>query len=215
MDKLFGFRSNTGWKKTLATAWYTLCIFGFIAGFFTSPEFPVGQYDLIISKITNILYLLMFILPPLFLSDFDFTKKVPLFKEKKTSKSIFAIAFFVLVMSTGISYVEAMHTNDYQKNIVKEQGKSLLEFSKLDNKNIPKDKSSNPPTNNEIDHEPEQKNEETEKKTNEKPNSTNNENNLVSHNNKMNVHYLEKTTTNMIQKISPIFAVNPLISKEI
>ena len=27
--------------------------------------------------------------------------------------------------------------------------------------------------------------------------------------------FLEKTTTNMIQKISPIFAVNPLISKEI
>ena len=26
---------------------------------------------------------------------------------------------------------------------------------------------------------------------------------------------LEKTTTNMIQKISPIFAVNPLFSKEI
>ena len=34
-------------------------------------------------------------------------------------------------------------------------------------------------------------------------------------NNNLKIHYVEKTTTNMIQKINPIFTVNPLISKEI
>lgn len=31
----------------------------------------------------------------------------------------------------------------------------------------------------------------------------------------LKIYFIEKTTTNMIQKINPIFAVNPLISKEI
>lgn len=39
--------------------------------------------------------------------------------------------------------------------------------------------------------------------------------NIVENSSNLKIHYIDQTTTNMIQRISHLFAINPLISKEI
>lgn len=87
--KVFGFRSGKSWKMIPAILYYlfaAIVIVLSVGGEFTNYKFEGFDYILIILKyifITIFLYS-----PVIFLSDFEYTKKIPLFKKKTVSASI-------------------------------------------------------------------------------------------------------------------------------
>lgn len=97
--KLFGFRSGIAWKMIPALFYYLivgLILYSSIVG--EIREFKFEEYDYILLILKYIFLVILLYSPAIFLSDFKYNKKMPIFKNGTLTSKFIGMAV-VIVMS--------------------------------------------------------------------------------------------------------------------
>ena len=109
--KLFGFRSDSIFKKFLAFIYYFLVVLFLGFALFSDPGFNTSIYDLFLYKISLVLIALAFLVSPLLLSNFKIKGKTYKLKSKPVRVAVFVITFFFFF--GGSFLVNLGHSDDY------------------------------------------------------------------------------------------------------
>ncbi len=115
-EKLFGFKTNNKLKNIVALIYYVVVFLLFVGTIFIAPDFKVGMFDLLLYKLSKFLIILIFILPPVFLSDFKFNLNIPFFKEKRPFYSLIGTILLVSILLGLSNVIDIMHTESYFQN---------------------------------------------------------------------------------------------------
>ncbi len=112
--KIWGFRSNKKWLKKISLCYYILSMILLITAMLSTPHISVSEQDMFLYRLSNILFALGFLLPPLFLSNFKWTDKVPFLKKRKRWKECFIFVLIFLGMASLSQIVDSTHSYAYQ-----------------------------------------------------------------------------------------------------
>lgn len=119
MNKLLGFRSNTLWKKIISVCYLIGCVGMFCVLMFEGKYGKITTYDFMINKIQNVVMMIMWMSPYIFLSNTKLYQKLPLFKEGKWIKSILGLIIVNFILLVAFGMIENSHSKEYladQKN---------------------------------------------------------------------------------------------------
>lgn len=114
LKKIWGFRSGTPWKMTLATLYYIAC-FGFlVVGMTTPPLIPCGQWDAVVMKISTLILFLWMLSPAIFLSDTTLREILPFFRDRIGMRSLVGLLIVFVLFQYFFMASESMHTEAYK-----------------------------------------------------------------------------------------------------
>jgi hypothetical protein len=116
-NPLLGFRSNKTWKKVISIFYLIDCAIVFLM-LITEGKFEgLPMFDFIIKKLTDLFSFIFMISPYIFLSNFSFRKKIPLFNEYKTKSSIIGMAIVLIVTSMLSGIINGFHSDEYNADM--------------------------------------------------------------------------------------------------
>lgn len=203
-SKLWGLGSNKKWKKVIALFYYIFGIFFLLNSLLELPVIKANMYDMVIFKISTILFGLSFLMPGLLFSIKEFKNRIPILKRNKWWTTTLGFVIIISLFTLGSDVVKLFHTSDYQERY-ENYNKTNIIYTSQESDEIPEeDKStlSNEELNSNLDDLiDEDKNDKTSNDngnknnvTNEKPN--NNEKPVDSNENTneqkmMRVHYID------------------------
>ena len=110
-NKIFGFRTNTLWKKIIVSLCYLFCFLFIMLSIDDMPEIHANIYDTIIYKVSTIIISASFLI---LLSDFKFKNNIPILKTKKWWSNLigFSIIFILIICCSNV--ISLFHTKDYK-----------------------------------------------------------------------------------------------------
>ena len=195
LEKKWGFRSNTTWKKILASLYYLFCILNIIQLLNDVPVIKTNIYDMVIHKISTVLMWLSYLEPIIFVSNFKLKNKIPILKKKKWWSDVFGFIIVFLFMIFCSNTVTLFHSKDYLQRYEEYNATEII-YQNQDSDEIPEEQKSTL-TKNEL--EEELKDLTSDNKTNIVNDTTNIENkndeitnnNHTIKNNKMKIHFID------------------------
>lgn len=114
---LFGFRSNTSWKKVLSVLYLMFCGFMFIVIFSEGRKGRVTVYDFVINKFAYAFIAVSFLSPYLFLSNTRLRDLLPLFKKRNAIASTIGMVCVVSVLGLSSGAVSSLHSEEYKEDM--------------------------------------------------------------------------------------------------
>lgn len=106
--KVFGFRSGKIYKMLPAAIYYAIAAYYLIGGIYGEfANFQFEPIDYILNVLKYIFYIIMYFSPLIFLSDFKYTKSLPLFKNKTIGSSLIGL-IIVIVFCLFMTMVNKM-----------------------------------------------------------------------------------------------------------
>ena len=133
--KVFGFRSGKSYKMILAVLYYAIVSFIFVTSVIN--EFRYYSFEAIDVILVVIKYVFIFVFlfsPLIFLSDFNYVYKIPLFKQKEKSKSligmIIVLSFCYLMMQLNIYVGSPLYKNSVKEYTLKNTAQTVAPFEK-------------------------------------------------------------------------------------
>ena len=112
--RLFGFRSNTPWKKGVSIIYYIACCTFFIIAMVTPPLVPASVVDTILTKFSSLLLVLTTVSPAIFLSDTPIRDNLPFFKVKNLLSSMTGLLIVWTLLMYFFFCIESLHSPDYK-----------------------------------------------------------------------------------------------------
>ena len=111
---LWGFRSKKAWKMVLSGFYLLFCVILLIGAVTQKrpPALPTPDYR--IDLATNLLTLLLFLSPYIFLSDSPLRDRLPVFKKKNLRTDCCGLIIVVFIIFTGIGLLDELHTDAYK-----------------------------------------------------------------------------------------------------
>ncbi len=133
--KVFGFRSGKSWKMIIAVLYYALVGFIFVTSVIN--EFRYYQFEAIDVVLVIIKYIFIFVFlfsPLIFLSDFEYVNRIPLFKKKEKSKSligmIIVLSICYLMMQLNIYVGSNLYKNSVKEYTLKNTAQTIAPYDK-------------------------------------------------------------------------------------
>jgi len=110
---MLGFRSNKLWKKILSITYLVFWGIMFLASMLDGKFKNITTYDFIISKIQNLILLIILASPYIFLSNTKLRSKMPLFKVNKKGKSFLGLIIVNIILFFVFGIVNGSHSKEY------------------------------------------------------------------------------------------------------
>ena len=110
---MLGFRSNKLWKKVLSITYLVFWGIMFLASMLDGKFKNITTYDFIISKIQNLILLIILASPYIFLSNTNLRSKMPLFKANKKGKSFLGLIIVNIILFIVFGIVNSSHSKEY------------------------------------------------------------------------------------------------------
>jgi len=110
---MLGFRSNKLWKKILSITYLVFWGIMFLASMLDGKFKNITTYDFIISKIQNLILLIILASPYIFLSNTKLRSKMPLFKVNKKGKSFLGLIIVNIILFIVFGIVNGSHSKEY------------------------------------------------------------------------------------------------------
>lgn len=110
---MLGFRSNKLWKKILSFTYLVFWGIMFLASMLDGKFKNITTYDFIISKIQNLILLIILASPYIFLSNTKLRSKMPLFKANKKGKSFLGLIIVNIILFIVFGIVNGSHSKEY------------------------------------------------------------------------------------------------------
>ena len=133
--KVFGFRSGKSWKMIIAVLYYAVAAFILVTSIIN--EFRYYQFEVIDVVLVVIKYIFIFVFlfsPLLFLSDFKYVYRIPLFKNKEKTKSligmIIVLSFCYLMMQLNIYVGSNLYKNSVKEYTLKNTTQTVAPYEK-------------------------------------------------------------------------------------
>ena len=133
--KVFGFRSGKSWKMIIAVLYYVVAAFILVTSIIN--EFRYYQFEVIDVVLVVIKYIFIFVFlfsPLLFLSDFKYVYRIPLFKNKEKTKSligmIIVLSFCYLMMQLNIYVGSNLYKNSVKEYTLKNTTQTVAPYEK-------------------------------------------------------------------------------------
>lgn len=121
LRKVFGFRSQTGWKSTVAVCYLLFCFAFLIIAMVTPPLISCDLKDAIIYRLSCLVIFVWLISPFILLSDTKLRDRLPFFSSHYSMSSLAgmlaATIFFILFFIGVESYHSQSYKDDFQKYI--------------------------------------------------------------------------------------------------
>lgn len=114
---LLGFRSNKTWKKVISIFYMIICGIIFFSWFFESKFENLPTSDFIIEKISQLFPFAFLISPYIFISNFSFRNKLPLFKQRKSLFNVLGIFVFFITMILLSTFTDSLHSKEYHDDM--------------------------------------------------------------------------------------------------
>lgn len=115
LKNIWGFRSNTPWKKTLAVLYYAACAGFLLIGMTTPPLISCGAWDAAVVKLSTFILFLWMLSPALFLSDTPMREKLPFFRDRQTMRSLVGLMIVYVIFQYLFMASESLHTQEYKE----------------------------------------------------------------------------------------------------
>ena len=118
--KLFGFRSGIAWKMIPALFYYVimgLILYSSIVG--EVREFKFEEYDYILLVLKYIFLTVLLYSPAIFLSEFKYNKKIPIFKKDTLISKIIGMAVVVVICLSFIWIYQYCMSSTYKESAEK------------------------------------------------------------------------------------------------
>ena len=115
LKKLFGFRSNTPWKKIIAVLYYLLCLTILVVGLVTPLSIEAGLWDIFVYKVSVVVIFLWMASPAIFLSDTALRRRLPLFKQNQPVKSLMGMMIVFILFTYLFAMTESWHTPEFKE----------------------------------------------------------------------------------------------------
>ena len=121
-NRIFGFRSQKTWKELIALFYYFLGVVLIIDILFIW-EIELGLRDILINKISSLLFLLAYLSPFILLSDFSkkIRNKIPLLKGYKKEKTFLFFFIIIIIIMSIRGTIDSFHSEKFKENIRIEQ----------------------------------------------------------------------------------------------
>ena len=116
-NPLLGFRSNKTWKKVISIFYMIICGIIFFSWFFESKFENLPTSDFIIEKISQLFPFAFLISPYIFISNFSFRNKLPLFKQRKSLFNVLGIFVFFITMILLSTFTDSLHSKEYHDDM--------------------------------------------------------------------------------------------------
>jgi len=111
---LLGFRSRRLWKMAVASVYYaSWAVFALAAVASQSPH-VVDTRDRALDVVTGLILALVALSPAIFLSDFAYRQRVPLFKHRKVLWNAAGFGVVFLLSFVAIGLADSMHSQPYK-----------------------------------------------------------------------------------------------------
>ncbi len=111
--KLLGFRSNKVVNKIISISYMIVCALVLIGVLGTEKYVNITNYDYTISQICDSLIVVMMITPYIFLSDFKFKDKLPLFKNHTVKSNIIGMLIVITILGVISGVLDANHSKEF------------------------------------------------------------------------------------------------------
>ncbi len=111
--KLLGFRSNKVVNKIISIGYMIVCALVLIGILGTEKYVNITNYDYTISQICDSLIVVMMITPYIFLSDFKFRNKLPLFKNHTVKSNIIGMLIVITILGVISGILDANHSKEF------------------------------------------------------------------------------------------------------
>lgn len=113
--KIFGFRSGVAYKMIPAILYYAFMAFYIFTGIYGELKFfQFEAVDYVLFVFKYVFFILLFYSPLIFLSDFNYRDRLPLFKKRRAGLSFLGIILISLFCASMIS-VDLMCMSDTWK----------------------------------------------------------------------------------------------------
>jgi len=100
---------------TIKTIYLVIAGVFLFASFFIKPDITASMWDLIIFKVSTVVFVLfIFVLPGVIVKFDKLRKNIPLFKNKKIGQTIGGWVIFFLIAFIFTSAIEALHSSEYK-----------------------------------------------------------------------------------------------------
>lgn len=149
-SKLWGLGSNKKWKKVIVLFYYIFGIFFLLNSFLKLPVIKANMYDMVIFKISTILFGLSFLMPGLLFSIKEFKNKIRILKRNKWWTTTLGFIIIISIFTLSSDAVNLLHSSDYKErfeaynetniiyttqesDVVPEEDKSSLSNEELNN----------------------------------------------------------------------------------
>lgn len=111
---LLGFRSRKLWKMILSIIYLLLCLVMLYNCITQSPAGSMPAKDVAVERWMNVLMLLLFLSPYIFLSETPLRNVLPLFRRRTVSASMAGYFLFLILIAFAINGLDSLHTPAYQ-----------------------------------------------------------------------------------------------------
>ncbi len=115
LNKIFGFRSKTGWKSILAIVYLSFCLVFLFFALTARPLVECDGYDLTIYRISSLLIFVFMISPFILLSDTPLRDSLPFFSRHETFSSLLGMMVVFILFILFFIGVESYHTPAYRE----------------------------------------------------------------------------------------------------
>lgn len=121
MNKIFGFRSNTPWKKIVAGVWYIGWLVMVVLSLAAGPTVEAGGGDVVIFKVAGAFFSLGAIAVPLLLSDVPALKKLPLIGGDAAWQKVVGVVVAAVIWLVLFGLINMLHTPEYNAAVDAQQ----------------------------------------------------------------------------------------------
>lgn len=111
--KLLGFRSNKVVNKIISIGYMIVCALVLIGVLGTEKYANITNYDYTISQICDSLIVVMMITPYIFLSNFKYRDKLPLFKNHTVKSNIIGMLIVITILGVISGILDANHSKEF------------------------------------------------------------------------------------------------------
>ena len=132
---VFGFRSGKSYKMIIAILYYAIAGFIFVTSVIN--EFRYYSFEVVDVVLVIIKYVFIFVFlfsPLIFLSDFKYVYRIPLFRQKEKSKSllgmIIVLSICYLMMQLNIYVGSPLYKNSVKEYTLKNTAQTVAPFEK-------------------------------------------------------------------------------------
>lgn len=133
--KVFGFRSGKSWKMIIAVLYYLVAAWIFATSIINEFRYYSFEAMDVVLVIFKYVFIFVFLFSPLiFLSDFEYVNRIPLFKRKEKSKSllgmIIVLSICYLMMQLNIYVGSNLYKSSVKEYTLKNTAQSIAPYEK-------------------------------------------------------------------------------------
>lgn len=114
LQRVFGFRSGTSWKSTVAVIYYIACLAAYGILLTTPPLVECGLRDRIVLRISVTILFIWAMSPALLMSDTPLRERLPLFRRNSPTGDLCGMLVACLIFVYLFAWSESFHTKAYK-----------------------------------------------------------------------------------------------------